>query len=514
MDEKRMFDEMNQNQDKNYNDLFSDTPEQMTAEIPDVTAKEAPVQPERNEYFAAPSKPIYSYESYRAQFEAPKASAKEPAGKKTEKKGRQTALIACSLILATCLGFGGGILGSALMSRNTATSVVAETKSETSDKDKQTGKTEKNQSSDLKVVEASKSEKGTNSVQSVVNKVKDSVVEITTESTTYASFYGQYVVQGAGSGVIITEDGYILTNNHVVEDSSQIKVTLTDGKSYDAKVIGTDDVIDIALLKIEAKNLTTATLGSSSDLDVGEMAVVIGNPLGKLGGSVTAGIISALNRNIKIDGQSMELLQTDAAINPGNSGGGLFDSEGNLVGIVVAKATQSGGTTVESIGYAIPIDNVKAILDDLKSKGYVSGRAVMGVTLVDVLSEKTARRYGVEQQGVYISVVERDGAADKAGLVVGDMIKKFDGIEVTKTEDVTNQLSKKKAGDQVEVVVYRDGEEKTITLTLQESVSENADKKHSNNFNADGGNNGSNNGGYYGYGSMDPFSDLYGDFFY
>ena len=360
-----------------------------------------------------------------------------------------------------------------------------------------------------------KSGTSSNSIKDVVSRVKDTVVEITTEATSYSSFYGQYVTQGAGSGVIISADGYIITNNHVIDGATQVTVTTSDNKNYEAKVIGTDDTYDVALLKIDAEGLTVATFGSSSDLEVGETSIVIGNPLGKLGGTVTAGIISSLNRTITIENKSMELLQTDAPINPGNSGGGLFDGDGNLVGIVVAKSVQtSDGTNVESIGFAIPIDNVKSILGDLKDKGYVSGRAALGLTSVNVLTDSAARRYGVEQKGVYVYSLVEGGAAEKAGIVVGDLIKKFDGTEITGNDQLSALVLQKKAGDKVDVVVYRDGEEKTISVTLDERNSNNTNNsRNSNGFNANGGSDGSNGSsdrGYYGYGGLDDFFNDFG----
>lgn len=445
----------------------------------------------------------YSYSSYREQFahQSAEPAATSPV-KKKKGKGRQTAMMACGLTLALCLGFGGGVMGSYLMNRTATPTESSQTEKE---KVKQTAANTSSED-ELKIVESSNSGKATNSIQAVVKQVKQSVVEITTESTSYDSFYGQYYMQGAGSGVIITDDGYIITNNHVIEGASNINVTLSDGQSYKAEVKGTDEELDIALIKIDATGLTTATFGSSADLEIGETAIVIGNPLGKLGGSVSAGIISSTSRNIKIDGQSMELIQTDAAINPGNSGGGLFDANGNLIGIIVAKSTStSGGTTVEGIGYAIPIDNVKNILDDLKSKGYVSGRPVLGVSLVDVSDDNAKRRYGVEETGVYISKVEKDGAADKAGLVVGDLIKKFDGKEVSSYNDVLTELQKKKAGDKVDIVISRDGEEKTVSVTLAESLPDSQKEQNSNNFNVPDNNNP--------YGGMDGYDDLPDDIY-
>ena len=408
--------------------------------------------------------------------------------KKTKKNGKKIALIAGTLALALCVGFGGGVLGSYVAGNSNTNAIV---KSGVSINAKTTQGTD----SGLNIIQASKSDNGPTNVEEVVSMVKDSVVEITTEVTKYGTFYGQYVAQGAGSGVIISSDGYIVTNNHVIEDATSIKVTLTDGKEYDAKLIGTDEELDVALIKIEADDLTVAVLGSSSDLNLGEAAIVIGNPLGQLGGTVTQGIISALDRSIQLDGKTMELLQTDAAINPGNSGGGLFDSEGNLIGIIVAKSTSSSdGTSLEGLGFAIPIDTVKKILGDLKTKGYVV-RAVLGITAVDVLDDTTARRYNVDKQGVYIYSITDGGAADNAGLMVGDCILKFDGVEVTSKDVLSSEISKHSAGDKVTLTIYRDGKEQDIEVVLTESTNQNT-QKNSNNFNKNGGNS-NDDGGYY-----------------
>ncbi len=416
----------------------------------------------------------------------------EPVTAKPKKSRKNAALIAGTLALALCVGFGGGVLGSYVGGGKTVTKTVVQPAGTSVNAQTTEGK-----DSGLNVIQASKTDNTPTSIEEVVNKVKDSVVEITTETTKYGTFYGQYVAQGAGSGVIISTDGYIITNNHVIENATSVKVTLTDGKSYDAKVIGTDATLDVALIKIEADNLTVAALGSSADLNVGETSIVIGNPLGQLGGTVTHGIISALNRSIKLDGKTMELLQTDAAINPGNSGGGLFDSEGNLVGLVVAKSTSSSdGTSLEGLGFAIPIDNIKKILGDLKTNGRVA-RPVLGVTAVDVLDETTAARYNVDKQGVYIYSITDGSAADKAGLMVGDCVLKLDGKEITSKEELSSTISAHKVGDEVKIVVYRDGREQTLTAVLEEDSSQTS-QRNSNNFNKNGDNS-SNNGNNYGY---------------
>ena len=416
----------------------------------------------------------------------------EPMTAKPKKSRKNAALIAGTLALALCVGFGGGVLGSYVGGGKTVTKTVIQPAGTSVNAQTTEGK-----DSGLNVIQASKSDSTPTTIEEVVNKVKDSVVEITTETTKYGTFYGQYISQGAGSGVIISSDGYIITNNHVIEDATSVKVTLTDGSSYDAKVIGTDATLDIALIKIEADGLQVAALGSSADLKVGETSIVIGNPLGQLGGTVTHGIISALNRSIQLDGKTMELLQTDAAINPGNSGGGLFDSEGNLVGIVVAKSTSSSdGTSLEGLGFAIPIDNIKAVLGDLKTNGHVA-RPVLGVTAVDVLDDTTAARYNVEKQGVYIYSITDGSAADKAGLMVGDCVLKIDDKAIGSKEELASTISAHKVGDEVKILIYRDGKEQTLTAVLEESAAETT-QRNSNNFNKNGGNS-SNNGNYYGY---------------
>lgn len=476
-----------------YNDGFAS---QSTAEF---NAVQTPVnRPETAVIYTAPQKngqraaapergPSYSYEKYSSQFSAQAARQSVPSKKKGS--GRKAALIACSLALALCLGFGGGIAGAYIMNGNNKASNVVTTVDGNAVK----AKTSNGTDTGLTVVEAAENSKQPTSVEEVVAKVKDSVVEITTESTSYSSFYGQYVTQGAGSGVIISSDGYIVTNNHVIEDATNITVKTTDGTTYEGKVIGADETFDIALVKIDATDLTVATLGDSSKLNVGETSIVIGNPLGNLGGSVSKGIVSALNRNIKIDGKVMELLQTDAAINPGNSGGGMFDGSGNLVGIVVAKSTMtSNGTTVESIGYAIPINNVKSILGDLKENGRVTGRAALGVSLTDVTTDSAMQRYNVDKKGVYISNLVSGGAAEKAGFMIGDRITKIDDTSVSTSAEVKTILLKHKAGDTITITFDRDGNEQTITLELGEEANNSNDskKKNSNNFQP-GGNSGS-----------------------
>ena len=250
-------------------------------------------------------------------------------------------------------------------------------------------------------------------IPSVAALTQNSVVEIRTESVTNSLFLRQFVTEGAGSGVIISEDGYIVTNNHVIQDARAITVALHDGTTYEAQLIATDSKMDIGVIKIEASGLTPAILGDSDSLSVGEPVVAVGNPLGQLGGTVTDGIVSALDREIILNNERRNLLQTNAAINPGNSGGGLFNADGELVGIVVAK---SSGEDVEGLGFAIPINDAKPIIEDLIAQGYVGGRVSLGVTALDLTSPQLAAQYGYKTPGVYVQSVVENSSAAAGGL--------------------------------------------------------------------------------------------------
>ena len=301
-------------------------------------------------------------------------------------------------------------------------------------------------------------------VSDIVEKCKDSVVEITTESVSSGnSIFGQYVSQGAGSGVIISKDGYIVTNNHVVSGATSLKVTTTDGTEYDASVVGKDSQTDLAVIKVDANNLQAATLGDSDILQVGDPAIAIGNPLGELGGTVTTGIISATDRQITIDDETMTLLQTDAAINPGNSGGGLFNADGNLIGIVNAKESSTG---IEGLGFAIPITPAQDIITELMQNGSVTSRPALNVSLYDYTSNNQGQ-YSKYEDGCYIVQIVKNGAADKAGLKQNDRILSFDGEQIQSTSDVKNVLKKHKIGDTVKMVVERDSKKVTVEITLQ-----------------------------------------------
>ena len=427
-----------------------------------------------------PQKPVNNWSTTNSADSGNKKDKKSGGGMS---KGSIALLLIICIIVSGLTGFGGSILAqkinaSKYESNDTGTMVIHKVNTEKEDAENTVDK----------------------STETITNEVADTVVEITTEVMQTSTFYGQYIAQGAGSGVIISKDGYIVTNNHVISGASSIKVTTRGGDSYDAKLVGTDAKVDIALLKIEASDLPVAVFGDSSKLAVGAKAVIIGNPLGTLGGSVTEGIISALDRSIVIDGKTMHLMQTDAAVNPGNSGGGMFDGQGALAGIVVAK---SSSEEIDNIGFVIPINDVIEIIDDLKDYGYVRGRADTGMTFIDLSNSMFAwYYYGTSQAGVYINSVENGSNAAKAGFAKGDRVVSLDGKEVSKADDITTVINDKSAGDKVTFEIDRGGSKKTIELTLDEDVPDqnntNSSSSQSNNNNGNGGSQGSNPFGMFG----------------
>lgn len=300
-------------------------------------------------------------------------------------------------------------------------------------------------------------------IAEIVKTNEASVVEITTEKKSNTVF-GNRNSEGAGSGVIVRKDGFIVTNNHVVEGYDTVSVRLHDGTTYPAEVIGTDARNDIAVIKIKGRGFKEVKIGSSGDLSTGDLAVAIGNPLGQLGGTATQGIISALDRKLDVGGMTLSLLQTDAAINPGNSGGGLFNGKGELIGIVDSKAS---GIGVEGLGFALPIDKVAPIIDDLIQHGHVTNRPAVGITIFDVPDEDI-KQAGVPEGGIYIKeVIGRN--AKKAGFKSGDRILQIDGKSVASANEFIMIVQNHKIGDTVSIKVNRDGKEITTSVILEDS---------------------------------------------
>jgi len=381
-----------------------------------------------------------------AHAATPAPSHSKPKEKKYVTRG---ALVACMILTMILSSLLGAFISGAYFSKTASSGRTARNDSELSS---------------LDLGDATGSEL---TVSQIVDKNADAVVEILM-SGTQQNMWGQLqLVQGAGSGVIIKEDGYIATNYHVIQGANKVEVTLHNGESYTASVVGSDPANDIAVIKIDAKGLTTATVGDSSTVEVGDLAVAIGNPLGQLGGTATTGIISALDRTLDVEGTSLTLMQTDAAINGGNSGGGLFNSKGELIGIVESKASAVG---VEGLAFALPINNVAPIINDFIENGgnvkAAEATPAVGVVISDV-SEENAQYYGLESAGVYIAQVTGENAM-KAGFQPEDRIVSFNGTKITNSNEFITLVRKCKVGDTVTIVVSRKGQEIEIKTELEE----------------------------------------------
>ena len=353
-----------------------------------------------------------------------------------------------ALVLVAAVSFGGGFAGYLVASKNGGQTVMYQAASGGS---------------------ATSTSSTGGSLSDVASAVTPSVVVVTTEQIVTDNYFwgGQQVLSGAGSGVILTTDGYIVTNYHVVEGAQQITVTLHDDSTYTATVVGSDQQSDIALLKIDATGLTPAVLGDSDGVQVGAVVIAVGNPMGTLGGTVTDGIVSALNRDISVEGNEMTLMQTSAAISPGNSGGGLFNTNGELIGIVNAKYSDEDA---EGLGFAIPVNTMKTVVQDLLENGYVTGRPALGITVITVGDVQTAMQYGVSSLGVYVNSVDEGSGAEAAGMKAGDRIVSIGTQLVESTDDVTNALKSYNVGDVVEVQVDRGRELITLQVTLGEKT--------------------------------------------
>ncbi len=315
-------------------------------------------------------------------------------------------------------------------------------------------------------------------VVQVAKAVGPAVVGITNKAVVNESYFDffrgtnveiPHETEGVGSGVIFRKDGYIVTNNHVIAGAKELIVSLSDGNTLTGELVGADEMTDIAVVKVKADDLPFAKFGNSDEVMVGEPVVAIGNPLGlEFQGSVTVGVVSALNRTLEIADKTVKLIQTDAAINPGNSGGALLNYDGEVIGINSAKLATTG---VEGMGFAIPINTVQTIIDELIEKGYVA-RPYLGVTIFD---KQTAARYGYQltiDKGVYVFEIYVGGPADRAGLRRGDVILSIEGKAVNSVTDVRTEIMAKKIGDTIKVTYDRDGQENTAEVTLQEMPQE------------------------------------------
>lgn len=426
--------------------------------------------PQNNGYYR--QNPYNTQHQYNAPQQNGGQIAYTPsAGKKNKERKPMTrgavAVLCClMLVLSAGAGFGGAMLAGRVMQPTSS-----ETASAPSFSDSVTA------NSDPVVIYKNVEEIATSTgsasdnltLSQVAAMVKDSVVEIVTEFNNQSMWY-QYVTQGAGSGVVISEDGYIITNAHVITDEStgavadNIIVRLTDTTEYTAKAIAYDADSDIAILKIEATGLSAAQCGNSDNLAVGEELVVVGNPLGELGGTVTNGIVSATQREIQMGGVTMSLIQTNAAVNPGNSGGGMFNMKGQLVGVVNAK---SSGTGIEGLGFAIPINYALDITEQLLEYGYVRGKAMIGVSFQDVSSGNYFFYYNIKS-GVYVAELAK-GYNDTV-LEVGDRVIAVNGKEISSSEDIKAVVSSCSVGDKITFQLYRDDKLMEVEVTCFEKV--------------------------------------------
>ena len=402
--------------------------------------------------------------------------------------GRVVALIlSCAVISAAC-GFGGAILA-----QNSS----------------RTGKTTVQQSNRTAATVSVKKVDGQTLMtpSEVYASTVNSVVSINCSAVSTNIFGQQTESASSGSGFIYTADGYIVTNQHVVANAISINVTLYNGDTYPATLVGSDSDYDVAVLKIDAKDLPAVTLGSSTDVNVGDTVLAIGNPLGELTFSMSQGIVSCVNRAINVEGTPFNMIQVDASINPGNSGGPLMNLYGEVVGIVSAKYSSYADTTVEGLGFAIPINDVQSIIKDIIENGSVGNKAYMAIT-AGTMTQQMAAQYKINAtEGVFVYSVEDGGAGDKAGLKLGDVITKLNDTQITSMEDLSAAKKGFKAGDTVTLTVLRDGKEITTQLTFDaqpQTTDDTTDSSQSGDNSYNNGNNGYSGNGY---------SDLYDYFF-
>lgn len=416
----------------------------------------------------APRTPVvYTAQSDPATYTAAPIKKEQP--KKKEKKHSGVGIIAIAVACAI-LGsiLGGGVAGYLL--RNNAAAPASVPQPAQQQKVPQTP-IPSNSKPVVRPVAPNDSSVNLPPAEIYENYV-DAVVGITNQGTV-TNIYGQITsAASCGSGFIISEDGYVLTNYHVVESYKELTVSLHNKEEYEAELIGYDDANDVALLKIDATGLTVAPLGDSDELNVGDQVAAIGNPLGELDFSMTVGYISAMDREVNTDGNPINMMQTDAAINSGNSGGPLFDMHGNVVGITTAKYSGSttSGTIIESIGFAIPINDIKSIVNDLQTYGYVTGKPYLGITVGDI--ESAYMFYYDYPSSAYVNSVVPGSCAEKAGIQKGDIITALGDYMVQSHTDLVAALKHFHAGDTTTLSVYRDGEKSVLDITFDERTPE------------------------------------------
>ncbi len=388
------------------------------------------------------------FQSYYYQSSNPQPPVQEqPAKPKKSRTGLKIAALAlaCALLGG---GVGGGIAWSAIRSQTSQAEIAVSSRPAT------------------EVVIKTVDGKSPMTDAEVYAANVNSAVSINVTGSAGTNFFGQPVqTASSGSGFVLTPDGYIATNYHVVQNAETVKVTMYNGDEYDAKFIGGDKDYDIAVIKVEASDLQAVVMGDSDTLNVGDRVLAIGNPLGELTFSQSGGMVSSVNRAINVDGTPFNMIQTDASINSGNSGGPLFNQYGEVVGIVSAKYSSSGsGSSVEGLGFAIPMNDVFAMIEDIMTNGYITNKPYLGITPGSMTEEMAAQyRYEITE-GVFIYSVEDGSAADKAGLRMGDVITKVDDTQIKDTDDLNMAKKQYSAGDSATLTFYRQNQEMTAEV--------------------------------------------------
>ncbi len=384
--------------------------------------------------------------------QAPQQSRQQPVWHAPQKESffKKTGTKVAALVLCCALAGGAAGYGGAMLARSSRSSTTLQQSSRT-----------------VSQVSVKKVDGQTlMSAAEVYASTVNSVVSINCSAVS-TNIFGQSVESASsGSGFIITQDGYIVTNHHVISGASSVTVTLHDGTEYPATVVGGDSDYDVAVLKVEATGLTAVTLGDSGNVNVGDSVLAIGNPLGELTFSMSQGIVSCCDRAINVDGTPFNMIQVDASINPGNSGGPLMNLYGEVVGIVSAKYSNYSNTTVEGLGFAIPINDVQTIITDIMENGQVTDKPALSIT-AGTMTEQMAAQYQLStKKGVFVYSVNKGGAGDNAGLQMGDVITKLGDAEITSMEELSAAKKNYKAGDTVTVTFWRGDEEKTTQLTF------------------------------------------------
>ena len=384
--------------------------------------------------------------------QAPQQSRQQPVWHAPQKESffKKTGTKVAALVLCCALAGGAAGYGGAMLARSSRSSTTLQQSSRT-----------------VSQVSVKKVDGQTlMSAAEVYASTVNSVVSINCSAVS-TNIFGQSVESASsGSGFIITQDGYIVTNHHVISGASSVTVTLHDGTEYPATVVGSDSDYDVAVLKVEATGLTAVTLGDSGNVNVGDSVLAIGNPLGELTFSMSQGIVSCCDRAINVDGTPFNMIQVDASINPGNSGGPLMNLYGEVVGIVSAKYSNYSNTTVEGLGFAIPINDVQTIITDIMENGQVTDKPALSIT-AGTMTEQMAAQYQLStKKGVFVYSVNKGGAGDNAGLQMGDVITKLGDAEITSMEELSAAKKNYKAGDTVTVTFWRGDEEKTTQLTF------------------------------------------------